>query len=196
MPILNLTYSNVYIDGQMGRVWRAGPKCRLFSSTGSVPTWESCRAWVAALACSVDPTWHDYIFFILQNIVYIYIYIYIYIFAIYNKYTRFLLVSLLHVAFLSLGPRGREFETPPAWSSTAQLAVVGPNGLVPCQARPPDWQLSHTQLYRCTFGPPGPARPKPEKARIVWISARPGPFEFRTVPGRPMGLALGPRPGP
>jgi hypothetical protein len=50
--------------------------------------------------------------------------------------------------------------------------------------------------YKCTFGPPGPARSKPEKARIVWISGRPGPFEFRAVPGRPMGLALGPRPDP
>jgi hypothetical protein len=43
----------------------------------------------------------------------------------------------------------------------------------------------------CTFGPPNPARPKPEKVCIVWISGRLDPFEFWTVPGRPMGLALG-----
>jgi hypothetical protein len=55
---------------------------------------------------------------------------------------------------------------------------------------------AQTCRYRCTFGSPGPARPKPEKACIVWISGRPGPFEFRVVPGRPMGLALAPRPGP
>jgi hypothetical protein len=62
-------------------------------------------------------------------------------------------------------------------------------------AEPPP-NLTGSKHYRCTFGPPGPARPKPEKARIVWISGRPGPFEFRAVPGRPMGPALGPRPGP
>jgi hypothetical protein len=44
--------------------------------------------------------------------------------------------------------------------------------------------------YRCTFGPPS----KPEKTRIVWISERPGPFEFRAVLDRPTGLALGLRP--
>jgi hypothetical protein len=27
--------------------------------------------------------------------------------------------------------------------------------------------ISHKLCYRCTFGPPGPARPKPEKTRIV-----------------------------
>jgi hypothetical protein len=39
-------------------------------------------------------------------------------------------------------------------------------------------------LYRCTFGSPDPS-PK-----------RPVLFEFRAMPDWPMGLALGPRPGP
>jgi hypothetical protein len=46
------------------------------------------------------------------------------------------------------------------------------------------------------LGRPSPARSKPKRARIVCISGRLGPFEFRTVPDRPTGLVLGPRSGP
>jgi hypothetical protein len=53
------------------------------------------RAVFEPLPRPVVPVRHDYTFLFYKAY---YIYIYIYIFAIYNKCTRVLLVSLLHVA--------------------------------------------------------------------------------------------------
>jgi hypothetical protein len=61
----------------MGRIWRVGPGHDPFNSAWASPTRSSCRAWAVASARSVDPTRHDYIFFILQNL---------YIYTIYIQY--------------------------------------------------------------------------------------------------------------
>jgi hypothetical protein len=60
------------IDGQMGRVWRAGPRHDPFNSAWANPARVSCGAWVVALARSAVPAQHNY-FFILQNIIYTYV---------------------------------------------------------------------------------------------------------------------------
>jgi hypothetical protein len=53
------------IDGQMSRVWRAGPKHGPFNSAGPGPARDPCRAWAAASARSAGLARHDYIFFVL-----------------------------------------------------------------------------------------------------------------------------------
>jgi hypothetical protein len=50
------------IDGEMGRVWRAGPRHGPFNSAWASPTRASCHAWVVASVRSADPVRHDYIF--------------------------------------------------------------------------------------------------------------------------------------
>jgi hypothetical protein len=57
----------------MGRVWRADPGHDLFNSAWASPTRVSCCAWAVALTYSAGPARHDYIFFILQKIVYTYV---------------------------------------------------------------------------------------------------------------------------
>jgi hypothetical protein len=47
------------------------------------------------------------------------------------------------------------------------------------------------QGYRCTFGPPGPARPGPSPKRPVLFEFRPGPARLNFGPCR-----VGPWPGP
>jgi hypothetical protein len=53
-----------YIDGQMDRVWRAGPGHNPFNSAWASLTRSSCRVWAVSSARSADPAQHDYIFFL------------------------------------------------------------------------------------------------------------------------------------
>jgi hypothetical protein len=58
------------IDGQMGCVWRAGPRHDPFNSPWVNPAQAPCGAWAVASAHSASHVWHDY-FFILKNRIYI-----------------------------------------------------------------------------------------------------------------------------
>jgi hypothetical protein len=60
------------IDGQMDRVWWAGPGHDPFNSAWASPTWVSCRAWAVASVRSSSPDRHDYIFYY-TKIVYTYV---------------------------------------------------------------------------------------------------------------------------
>jgi hypothetical protein len=60
------------IDGQMGRVWRAGPGHDPFNSAWAIPTRSSCRAWAVASARSADPVRYDYIFLFYKTRIYMY----------------------------------------------------------------------------------------------------------------------------
>jgi hypothetical protein len=55
------------IDGQMGRVSRAGPRHGPFNSAWVMPARASCRAWTVASARSAGLARHDCIYFILQK---------------------------------------------------------------------------------------------------------------------------------
>jgi hypothetical protein len=59
------------IDGQMGRVWRAGPRHDPFNSAWANPARAPCSAWTVASTRSAGLTQHD--FFILQKIIYTYV---------------------------------------------------------------------------------------------------------------------------
>lgn len=59
-----------------------------------------------------------------------------------------------------LGHRRRATNGPGFGSTRANNCSISNGPLPPLS-------LSLPRNYRCTFGPPGPARPKPEKARIV-----------------------------
>jgi hypothetical protein len=61
------------IDGQMGRVWRAGPRHGPFNSAWANPARASCCAWAVASGRNAGSARHDYIFFILQKVVYTYV---------------------------------------------------------------------------------------------------------------------------
>jgi hypothetical protein len=56
------------IDGQMGRVWRAGPRHDPFNSAWANPARASCGAWAVALARSAVPARHDYFFYFTYHI--------------------------------------------------------------------------------------------------------------------------------
>jgi hypothetical protein len=61
------------IDGQIGRVWRAGLGHDLFNSVWASPTLSSCHAWAVASTRNADPVRHGYIFFYFTKLVYTYI---------------------------------------------------------------------------------------------------------------------------
>jgi hypothetical protein len=61
------------IDGQMGRVWLAGPRHDPFNTAWVSPARASCRAWAIASAHSAGLAQHNYIFlFYKKNCIYIY----------------------------------------------------------------------------------------------------------------------------
>jgi hypothetical protein len=60
------------IDGQIGRVWRAGTRQDPFNCAWTNPARASYGAWAVASARSVGSARHNY-FFILQKIIYTYI---------------------------------------------------------------------------------------------------------------------------
>jgi hypothetical protein len=55
-----LSWEGIY--GQMGRVWRSGPRHDPFNSVWANPARASCGARVVASARSADPARHDYFF--------------------------------------------------------------------------------------------------------------------------------------
>jgi hypothetical protein len=59
------------IDGQMSRVWRAGPRHDPFNSVWASSTQASCRAWAVASAHSAGSARHDYFFILEKNCIYI-----------------------------------------------------------------------------------------------------------------------------
>jgi hypothetical protein len=58
------------IDGQMGRVWRAGPRHDPFNGVWANPARASCGAWAVASARSAGPTRHNYFFILQKNHIY------------------------------------------------------------------------------------------------------------------------------
>jgi hypothetical protein len=83
------------------QLWRAGPGHVPFNSVWPSPTRASCRAWTVASTHSADPIRHDYIFFILQKILYTYVHLCL-ILKILDH--NVLLVRQLHSVFLALLP--------------------------------------------------------------------------------------------
>jgi hypothetical protein len=67
------------IDGQMGRVWRAGPRHDPFNSAWANPARAPCSAWTVASTRSAGLTQHDFFYFT-KN--------YIYICTIYIQYYK------------------------------------------------------------------------------------------------------------
>jgi hypothetical protein len=60
------------IDGQMGRVWRAGPRHDPFNSAWANLARAPCGAWAVASARSAGPTRHDYFYFTKKSYIHMY----------------------------------------------------------------------------------------------------------------------------
>jgi hypothetical protein len=91
------------IDGQMGRVWRAGPRHDPFNSAWASPARGPCRAWAVASTRSVGPAWHDYIFYFTKKS---YIHMYNLYLILKTSEHDVLLVRRLHPVSPALLPSG------------------------------------------------------------------------------------------
>jgi hypothetical protein len=104
-----LSLSCECIDGQMGHVWRVGPRHVLFNSVWAKPARASCGVWAVASARSAGLTRHNYFFYFIKNYIYICI-ICIQYYKLLSPDHDVLLVRELRLVSLALLSSEREFK--------------------------------------------------------------------------------------